>query len=144
MAEAIFRHMASKRLECETDQLRSHGIDTFSAGIAAGNNLPASSEAVELLRDRGIDLSQHLSQQVTAEMLSESDHVFAMTNSHLDVLSNARPDLTGRMHLVTPNGRDISDPIGGGPEVYRECADQLTEAIQHITEELIRKDAAGT
>ena len=144
MAEAIFRHLASSRLGCEESELRSFGVDAFSAGIAAGSNLPASIEAVELLRERGIDLSQHLSQQITTEMLSESDHVFAMTNSHLEALTNARPDLSGRLQLVTQNGRDVSDPIGCGPDIYRDCADQLTEAITQITDDLIRKDAAGT
>jgi protein-tyrosine-phosphatase len=61
-----------------------------------------------------------------------------MTNSHLRVLQDARPDLTGRMHLVAQNGQDISDPIGGGKDVYRDCADQLTEAIQQIVDGLIR------
>jgi len=142
MAEAIFRALASQRLGCAEEELRRNGIDVLSAGVAAGDNFPASREAVELLRERGVDLSQHLSRPVTSEMLSESDHVFAMTESHLAVLEEARPDLTGRMQLVTRNGRDISDPIGGGVEVYRQCADELTDAIARITDDLVGKDDA--
>jgi protein-tyrosine-phosphatase len=140
MAEALFRSLVSERLGCSEGELRRHGIDVLSAGVAAGDNFPASREAVELLRERGVDLSQHLSQPVTSEMLSESDHVFAMTESHLAVLEEARPDLTGRMQLVTRNGEDISDPIGGGPDVYRQCADELTDAIARIADDLVRKD----
>ncbi len=143
MAEAIFRSMASQRLGCAEDELRRQGFDVLSAGVAAGDNFPASREAVDLLRERGVDLSQHLSQPVTSEMLSESDHVFAMTESHLAVLEEARPDLTGRMRLVTQNGRDISDPIGGGSDVYRQCADELTAAIERIADDLVRKDDAS-
>jgi len=143
MAEAIFRSLVSQRLGCAEDELRRRGFDVLSAGVAAGNNFPASREAVDLLRERGVDLSQHLSQPVTSEMLSESDHVFAMTESHLAVLEEARPDLTGRMHLITRNGRDISDPIGGGPEVYRQCADELADAIGRIADDLVRKDDAS-
>lgn len=140
MAEAIFRQLISERLGCAISDLRRNGFDVLSAGIAAGDNFPASLDAVELLKERNIDLSDHLSRQVTSEMLSESDHIFAMTNSHLAVLQEARPDLTGRMQLVTQNGQDISDPIGGGADVYRDCADQLTEAIRQIADELLRKD----
>ncbi len=144
MAEAVFRKLISERLGCAEDELRRIGYDILSAGIAAADSFPASQEAVELLSDRNIDLSEHLSRQVTSEMLSECDHVYAMTKSHLSVLQNARPDLIGRMHLVHQNGQDISDPIGGGSDVYRECADQLTEAIRCIADELIRKDDTRT
>lgn len=144
MAEAIFRKLISERLGCETNELRRNGYDVLSAGIAAADSFPASQDAVELLKERGIDLSDHLSRQVTSEMLSECDHVYAMTKSHLAVLQEARPDLTGRLQLVTQNGQDISDPIGGGADVYRECADQLTEAIRRIADELIRKDKTET
>lgn len=140
MAEAIFRNLISERLGCPASELRRHGYDILSAGIAASDNSPASQDAVRLLGDQGIDLSDHLSRQVTSEMLSECDHVYAMTKSHLAVLQEARPDLTGRMQLVTQNGQDVSDPIGGGTDVYRECADQLTEAIRRIADDLIRKD----
>ena len=136
--------MVSDRLGCAEDALRRYGIDIFSAGIAAGNNHRASLEAVDVLRSRGIDISQHLSRRITAEMLAESDHVYAMTRSQLTVLKEAKPDLTGRMELVTRNGRDIADPFGGVPADYQECADQITVAIRLITDDLIRKDEAAT
>jgi len=142
MAEALFRHMASERLGCSEGELRRQGVDILSAGIAAAANDPASRDAVDLLKQQGIDLSDHLSRQVTSDMLSECDHVYAMTESHLAVLEEARPDLTGRMQLVTQNGKDISDPIGGGPEIYRQCADELSEAVRRIADDLIRKDDA--
>jgi len=142
MAEALFRHMASERLGCSEEELRRQGLDILSAGIAAAANDPASRDAVDLLQQQGIDLSDHLSRQVTSDMLSECDHVYAMTESHLAVLEEARPDLTGRMQLVTQNGKDISDPIGGGPEIYRQCADELSEAVRRIADDIIRKDDA--
>ena len=140
MAEAIFRSLFSQRLGCTEGELRRHGYDILSAGIAAAGGVPASQEAVDLLRDQGIDLSDHLSRQVTSEILSECDHVYAMTRSQLNVLEEARPDLTGRMQLVTQNGQDVSDPIGGGAHVYQECANQLTEAIIRIADDLIRRE----
>jgi len=145
MAEAIFRRIASELLDCSEDALRAYGIDAFSAGVAARCGHLASQEAVDILHNRGIDLSQHLSQQVTAKMLSESDYVYVMTHSHLAVLKDTtRSDLTGRIQLVTRNGRDIADPFGGGPEDYLDCADQLTAAIRQIADDLIRKDEATT
>ena len=140
MAEAVFRHLASRRLGCTVEELRGQGIDTVSAGVAAGDCSPASPEAIELLRERGIDLSDHLSQQVTSDILSESDRIFVMTGDHLRMLQSARPDLSGRMELLRRDGRDVSDPIGCSPEYYRACADELTSAIQTIIQEIFEKD----
>ena len=141
MAEGIFRKLASQRLRCEEDELRSKGIDALSAGIAAGDSFPASPEAISLLRQSAIDISGHLSQQVTGEMVSESDLIYVMTRSHLEALSHARPDIAGRMKLIKADGGDVSDPIGGGIESYRQCADELTTAVEVIVDEVIQKDS---
>ncbi|MEZ6060004.1 MAG: low molecular weight protein arginine phosphatase [Planctomycetaceae bacterium] len=140
MAEAIFRNLASRHLQCAEDELRSHGVDSLSAGIAAGDSFPASPEAIALLRERGIDLSQHLSQQLSGEMLSESDLIFVMTDAHRNALVSARPDLAGRIQLLRRDGGSVSDPIGGGLECYLACADQLTTAVQEIVEQIFEKD----
>ncbi len=112
----------------------------MSAGIAAGDSFPASPEAIELLRIRGIDLSQHLSQQLTNEMLSESDLIYVMTDGHLAALHTARPDIAGRVHLIRRDGGSVSDPLGGGADCYLACADELTTAIQQIVAQIFEKD----
>lgn len=140
MAEAIFRSLASRALGCAEEKLRQHDVDILSAGVAAADNLPASSHAIQILERRGIDLSQHLSRQVTHEMLDKSDHIFAMTPGHLDVLMQARPDLQGRMRLLKDDGAGISDPIGGTMADYQHCASEITDCLQFIVEELFAKD----
>ncbi len=46
MAETIFRKLTAEKLGCREWELRERGIDVFSAGIAAGENFPASREAL--------------------------------------------------------------------------------------------------
>ena len=140
MAEAIFQDMASTRLGCTVGELREHKIDVFSAGVAASDSMPASRDAVLVLKDRGIELSQHLSQQVTEPMLIQSDVVFAMTPDHLSILQNARPDLASRMRTLRPDGNGISDPIGGGIDEYRHCAQEISDCLEVILGDLIEKD----
>jgi protein-tyrosine phosphatase len=143
MAEAVFRRLASARLNCSENKLHEHQIDVLSAGVAAPDSAPASPEAIQVLKDRGIDLSRHLSQQVTDEMLTRSDLVLTMTDSHLRVLQNARPDLAERMRTLRPDGQGISDPIGGTIHEYRDCADEITSCLESLLDDIIRKDAAG-
>ena len=104
MAEAIFRERAAHRLSASPDKLFEYDLDVLSAGVAAGGNSPASWQAVEVMKLQGIDLGQHLSQQVTDEMLDGSDLIFTLTPGHLDVLRHARPDLHDRMRTLRPDG----------------------------------------
>lgn len=143
MAEAVFRSLASARLQCAEEELRSHDLDVLSAGVAAADSAPASPEAIQVLSERGIELSSHLSQQVTEEMLAHSDFVFAMTRGHLDILQNARPDLADKIRTLRSDGRGISDPIGGGIDEYRDCANEITSCLEEILDDIIRKDTAG-
>lgn len=141
MAEVLFRQLVTRKLDCRDWELRERGIDVFSAGIAAGESDPAAREAVQVMQETGLDLSQHLSQQVTASMLDESTLVLTMTERHRFVLLEARPDLSERIHLLNRSGADIADPIGGTLDDYRLCAQQITENLQLWIDELFRKDA---
>ena len=140
MAEAIFRDRASRRLGCVESKLREQGIDVFSAGVAAGDSMMASPEAISILRKQGIDLSAHLSQQVTESMLAQSDIIFTMTPSHLAVLSNTRPDLAARMRTLRSDGQGISDPIGCGEDEYLRCAQEITECIEEVLDHLLEQN----
>ena len=140
MAEAVFRRLASERLGCPEEKLLEHGIDVLSAGVAASDSTPASPEAIQVLRDSDINLSEHLSQQVTDEMLTRSDLVLTMTATHLGILQNARPDLSSRMRTLRDDGHGISDPIGGSIEEYRDCAHEITRCLHELLDDIIRKD----
>ena len=132
MAEVICRNLIAKRLGCVEEQLREKGYDVFSAGVAAGDSFPASPEAVQVMKETGLDLSQHLSQQVTEEMLENSDLVLTLTPSHLQVLQSARADLSSRMKTLRSDGAGISDPIGRGLADYKSCAAEISECVERV------------
>ena len=140
MAETIFRKLVAEKLTCRDWELRERRIDVFSAGIAAEENEPASREAVQIMHECGLDLSQHLSQRVTDHMLVNSTLVLALTERHRRALCEARPDLADRIRLLGRNGEDITDPIGGTLEDYRYCSSQIIENIRTWVDELFRKD----
>lgn len=140
MAEAIFRQVSSKILGCSERELRDRGVDIFSAGIAAGDHDPATSEAVSVMQKRGLDLSGHLSRRVRDDMLEQSDIVLTMTTRHRDVLKDARPDLAERIRLLSRNGHDISDPFGMGTPAYEACADELDRHVQAWAHEIFNQE----
>ena len=53
-----------------------------SAGLLRSGQ-PASAHGVELLRERGLDMSEHRSRTMTREMLAASDLVLGMAREHV-------------------------------------------------------------
>jgi protein-tyrosine phosphatase len=66
-----------------------------SAGRLSGG-VPASATAVEVLAERSLDLSGHVSQTATAELLAESDLVVGMAREHVRDAVLLRPDVRPR------------------------------------------------
>ena len=141
MAEAVFRRLAAERLQCQEWELRERGVDVISAGLAAADNDPASREAIDVMREYQVDMSQHLSQPVTDRMLEESTRILAMTQRHLQLLTEHRPDLAHKFALLDRSGTDVPDPIGGMIEDYRQCAETLARNLREWMVELILKES---
>lgn len=137
MAEAIFRKLLSERLECAVDDLVDRGYMVASAGLAAAMGAPASREAVELLAASGVDLREHESQPLTERLLNQADHIYAMTRQHRQAILDERPDLEHRVHLLSADGSDISDPIGSGREAYETCRAEIEQDVRRIVEQIL-------
>jgi len=131
MAAAIARKLLAERGQTE------NGVETVieSAGVATGDGLPASPEAVEVIAEMGGDLRSHRSRGLTREIVARADFVLAMTGSHLDRAKELSPENAGRMELIDPSG-DVPDPIGGPVEVYRATAERLRTVIEARFQEL--------
>ena len=137
MAEVVCRKLLADELQCSTSQLSEKGIEVASAGIAANFGSPASTEAVDLLNQENVDLSQHRSQPLTEQLLDQADYVFTMTGHHRDVVLHHRADLEEQTFVLGVHGRDIPDPIGAGPEVYRQCKEAIEAGIKNHLDKLI-------
>ncbi|MBA3315670.1 MAG: Sua5/YciO/YrdC/YwlC family protein [Planctomycetota bacterium] len=136
LAEAMFRKMLAERLNCSEDELTRHGIFVTSAGISAGYDMPAAAESLALAEEFGLNLARHRSRPLTDELLGRADHVFAMTAGHRDSILSVRPDLAGRIHLLSREGLDIADPIGGGPAEYERCRAEIERELLVVLDTL--------
>jgi len=125
MAEAIFRQLVAERLGCAPDALDGHGVVVSSAGLAAWSGAKASAGALEAMAEIGADLSAHESQPVTETLVRQADVIWTMTAAHRAALLAQFPEAGGRVALLSPDRRDVSDPIGGPVSTYRSCAEQI-------------------
>jgi L-threonylcarbamoyladenylate synthase len=86
-------------------------IEVCSAGVAAGTGSAASPQTLEVLRERGIDLSAHQSRMLTPEMVDRADVVLTMTPSHAQAVMQIAPDSAHKVFPIDPLN-PIADPIG--------------------------------
>ena len=129
MAEALFRQLAAARLGCAADEIERHGVVVASAGLAAWAGGPASVSAVEVMAEAGADLRGHESQPLTESLVRQADVILTMTASHRAALVAQFPEAGGRVSVLSPDRRDVIDPIGGSLETYRTCARQIREHL---------------
>ena len=97
---------------------------------------PPSREAVEVMRDRGLDLTSHASQPLTSHMIKQADHLLVMTRAHRNAVAMDVPDVVPRLRLLCSDGADVSDPVGGTIEQYRGCAEQIERELTKWVAEL--------
>lgn len=119
------------------------GVEVSSAGVFAQAGAPASEGAREAAARAGMDLSAHRSRQVDAQLLGECDLVLTMTRGHLGSLGMMdllqRPAST-LAQFSDPEGArghgDVSDPIGGPPEVYDATLSELRALVWQALDRL--------
>jgi protein-tyrosine-phosphatase len=138
LAEAIARKVAIER--------GLPDVDVSSAGTSAWDGAPASDGALLVGMERHLDLSGHLSRQITRAIVDDSDLIFTMGPHHLERVQalGARD----KAYLLTAypthsGGRAISDPVGGELDVYRATADELEMEIRRVFDRLAAERVPG-
>jgi tRNA threonylcarbamoyl adenosine modification protein (Sua5/YciO/YrdC/YwlC family) len=130
MAEVLCRKIMADRMDCTIDELEGRGVLVMSAGIAAMLGSRASSAAVEAMQEESLDISEHESQPLTNQLVQHADVILTMTAGHRAALLANWPDAADRTMPLCQGGHDVSDPIGGPLELYKECAHQIKSAIE--------------
>lgn len=119
MAEALARKVY--------DELGGAKVPTtfVSAGANAPDGDAMSPEAVVALAELGATPTSRLSKGLTQAMIGEADEIYGMTGAHVRAVLAMAPSAKGRVTTLDPEGRDISDPIGGPVSFYLETAERI-------------------
>ena len=101
-------------------------ITVESAGLGALVGHPASAYAVELMEERGEDISGHRARQIHPDMMSAADLVLVMESRHKRAIDDADPTARGKVHRLGDwQGIDIADP-------YRQPKAAFADALADI------------
>jgi protein-tyrosine phosphatase len=134
MAEGIARRVLSEKLSLPEPELERKGISVVSAGSFAIPGARATPQAVEALKELGVDLSHHRSKPLTVELIHQADMIFTMGRSHAQAVTALVPSASEKVATLDPTG-DIDDPIGGDVRLYQHLAGQLRDLIQKRLDE---------
>ncbi|NMS90490.1 low molecular weight protein arginine phosphatase [Clostridioides difficile] len=134
MAEAILK----KAIEESGRNIEEYCVS--SAGISTVDGMNASKHSIEVLKELGIDLSNHRSKVITKELIDNSDIILTMTNSHKEILVQAVPKCKEKVYtfkgFVNENESDISDPFGGNLDTYKDTMKEIIYSVNEIVKKI--------
>ena len=134
MAAALAKKILAERLAVKPEHLSDKHVVVQSAGLHATRGMRATREGIEAVRELGADLSSHLSQPATIDVLRRADAIYTMTQDHRSQILDVLPGSEKKTFLLDPDG-DVEDPIGGDESVYRQVAQRFQELLsRHLSE----------
>ena len=120
MANAVFHTLAKKRgIDAECD----------SAGLAEYGGEAPNKNAIEVMREIGIDISGYRSKNISPQMLEQADLIITMTQSQKESLCAFDPMVENKTKVM-----NISDPYGHAIEDYHRCMGEIVKYIDALLE----------
>jgi protein-tyrosine-phosphatase len=108
-------------------------LEVQSAGLAAFSGVPATPEAIEACREKGVDISAHQSQPLSKSLVMGTDLILTMTGKHKEMIVKKMPPLESKVALFSEFAgagvRDVEDPIGQPLEAYRKVLGQMEDYL---------------
>lgn len=119
------------------EKLHKEGLEgeyrVHSAGVRGLDSQPPSAYSREMMEERGIDISDHRSHDLTREDVGEADLILTMERGQAEAISLEFPPHAHKVHLLSEMiGRhyDIRDPYGSPLYEYRQCAAEIERLIE--------------
>jgi protein-tyrosine phosphatase len=134
MAEALFQ----KKVE----ELGKVGeIEVRSAGLRKFKGRPVSRHTLTVLAEYGIQCDRE-PQGINPELIAWADLVLTMTRFHKSVVIALFPDaidktFTLKEFVGEQTSFDIRDPVGKSLSRYRQCAQEINQALDGLQQKLI-------
>ncbi len=129
MAEAVAKKIFS---EC----ISKKSLEIYSRGISVYQNTSASKNSIEAIKIYNINLSNHVSKQLTPYDITNADLILTMTENHKNHILSFFPDVSEKVFTLYyysfGKEKDISDPYGGSLDIYINCLNEIYKCIEAI------------
>ncbi len=108
-------------------------IEVQSAGTWAVVGRPAATYAIQVMAERGIDISAHRARDIDAERVAAANLILVMTEAHREALLAEFPEARAKTYLLSEmidQHFDIADPYGSSKAHFAYCAEDLAGIIE--------------
>lgn len=103
-------------------------VSVKSRGFSGGDS--ANEKSIAVMKEVGIDISNHISKSITADEVQNADAIICMTESHRQMLLLYGAD-NSKLYVL---GDGIADPFGCDIDTYRTCRDEIFSNIDKLIE----------
>jgi low molecular weight protein-tyrosine phosphatase len=129
MAEALLEETLNNKAEKE--------YQLSSAGLQAMVGHKADAVAIELMLDKGLDISNHFARQLNQAMIIAADLILVMESEHKQVIETKEPSAKGRVfRLGEWGGFDIIDPYRRERKVFEQALQLIEIGVKEWAEKL--------
>lgn len=135
MAEAMLKKMAKENQK---------NMEIYSCGIFADDGDIPTENAIETMKQYGIDLKGHRATNIRHSHIEEMDLILCATISHKISVLQLYPQLENKVFTLKEyvgmkdevNEIDIKDPWGYDLKTYQECAKEIKECLEKLIEKI--------
>ncbi|NLY77156.1 MAG: low molecular weight protein arginine phosphatase [Tissierellia bacterium] len=131
MAEALMKKLAEEK---------GIQVNVRSAGIYALDGQRASEEAVHVMEEEGIDISDHRANLLYRNLVEESHLILTMSRSHKEQLLSKYGFLKGKVFTLKEYAysveEDIEDPFGRSIRAYQKAKREIKDALKEVIKRL--------
>jgi protein-tyrosine phosphatase len=107
-------------------------VSVISAGCGALAGRGADQVAIDLMAERGIDISRHIAVDLNIEHAKRSQLILAMTREQKKEIERRYPFSKGRVFLYSAqDGNDVIDPYRKGRDVFETSLAQIDSAAAY-------------
>lgn len=100
-------------------------MSVASCGTSATEGMPATLEAIQVVRASGGEISGHRARGLTKKLLQDATKIFAMTSSHVDAIVRLDSRAASKVTVL-----GIQDPLGSDLKVYKETLEALKQNLR--------------
>ena len=133
MAEGLLRQMLLQQGRAD--------VQVISAGTNTLPGMGPTLETIQVMAEQGVDISSHVSQQLTPDLVRHADIIFCMEDFHLEQILAVNPEAESKAHLfktfqnpASASDPNVPDPIGQPRQVYEACSRLIQDGVKRIVE----------
>ena len=107
-------------------------LNIFSSGLGALVGKPADPLSVELMAEKGIDISEHRAQQINTVLVGSADLILTMEQSHIDRLHSQYPESRGKVYLIGKwiENQEVPDPYKKDKAAFSHALELIEAGLE--------------